>query len=195
MHTAPVIAILTPNILTGIGLKTILEKVIPMADVELFDRVEALQEAEPERFVHLFIAIQLYRQHREWFNRHTRRLILLTGGQPHETEPRFYALNVCQSEERLIHDLLAMHRGAHPHQGHPHPNPSPRSITLTEREADVLRLIARGAINKEIADELGIGLTTVITHRRNIMEKLQLKSVAELMLYALRNGFAPTDTL
>ncbi len=195
MHTPPFIAILTPNILTGIGLKTILEKVIPMADVELFDRVEALQEAEPERFAHLFIAVQLYRQHRDWFNHRMRRLILLTGGQSHENEPGFYALNVCQSEEGLIHDLLAMHRGAHPHQGQPQYNPSPRSITLTEREAEVLRLIAHGAINKEIADKLGIGLTTVITHRRNIMEKLQLKSVAELMLYALRNGYAPTDTL
>ena len=45
----PLIAVLTPNILTGIGLKAILEKVIPVAEVELYSSVEALGEASPER--------------------------------------------------------------------------------------------------------------------------------------------------
>ncbi|MBQ1979349.1 MAG: response regulator transcription factor, partial [Alistipes sp.] len=74
-------------------------------------------------------------------------------------------------------------------------DPAPRTAQLTEREAEVLRLIARGKINKEIADELGIALTTVITHRRNLMEKLHMRSVAELMLYALHQGYVEHERL
>ncbi len=49
---------------------------------------------------------------------------------------------------------------------------------LTEREAEVLTLIAGGLINKQVADRLEIGLTTVISHRRNIMEKLGIRTAA-----------------
>jgi len=72
---------------------------------------------------------------------------------------------------------------------------SPHHPRLTEREIEVLRLITRGRINKEIAEELGIGLTTVITHRRNIMEKLRMRSLAELVLYAIRAGYIGTEAL
>lgn len=191
MSSHPTIAILTPNTLTGVGLTAILERVIPLAEVELFADAEALREANPERFVHFFVSVQLFRQHRELFNDRLRRVILLSSGE-HDAELGMHRLNICQSEERLIHDLLMMHRGAHPGYGQ-HTHSPQRAATLTEREAEVLRLLVRGMINKEIAEELGIGLTTVITHRRNMMEKLQVRSVAELMLYALREGFIDTE--
>ena len=59
----------------------------------------------------------------------------------------------------------------------------------------MLTLIARGLINKEIADRLGIGLTTVISHRRNIMEKLGIRSVAGLAVYALTSGLVDADEI
>lgn len=195
MTHRPSIAVLTPNILTGIGLKAILEKVIPMADVELYADFEQLQAAAPERFVHYFVSAQLYRLHAAFFAPIRRHVILLTSGLKHEEEEGMHLLNVCNSEEQLLHDLMAMHRGAHPHRGMATTAPTPRSAQLTEREADVLRLIAEGKINKEIADDLGIALTTVITHRRNLMEKLRVRSVAELMLYALHAGYVKHETL
>ena len=60
---------------------------------------------------------------------------------------------------------------------------------LSTREIDVLRLVASGFINKEIADKLCIGLSTVVTHRKNIMEKLNLKSVSALTIYAVTHGY------
>lgn len=195
MTHRPSIAVLTPNILTGIGLKAILEKVIPMADVELYADFEQLQAASPERFVHFFVSVQLYRLHAAFFAPLQRRTILLTSGLKHEHEEGMHLLNVCNSEEQLLHDLMAMHRGAHPHRGMGNVEHTPRTAQLTEREVDVLRLIARGKINKEIADELGIALTTVITHRRNLMEKLRMRSVAELMLYAIHAGYVEHETL
>jgi DNA-binding NarL/FixJ family response regulator len=59
---------------------------------------------------------------------------------------------------------------------------------LTARERQVLRLIAQGQKNREIADELGIAVKTVETHRTKIMQKLDLHNSAELAAYAIRRG-------
>jgi DNA-binding NarL/FixJ family response regulator len=59
---------------------------------------------------------------------------------------------------------------------------------LTPREREVLRLLAQGRSNKEAAAALGIGLKTVETHRMNLMAKLDLHSVVDLVRYAIRNG-------
>jgi two-component system, NarL family, response regulator NreC len=57
---------------------------------------------------------------------------------------------------------------------------------LTEREKEVLQLIAEGRSNKEVANLLNLGVSTVETHRGNIMQKLDLHSTAEIVLYAMR---------
>ena len=69
-----------------------------------------------------------------------------------------------------------------------------RSKTLTDREIQVLRQIASGAINKEIADRLSISFNTVLTHRKNITAKTGIKTVSGLTFYAIINGYAsPSD--
>ncbi len=50
-------------------------------------------------------------------------------------------------------------------------------------------MIVQGLINKEIAEKLNISLTTVITHRKNIMDKLGMKSVSALTIYAVMHGY------
>ena len=60
--------------------------------------------------------------------------------------------------------------------------------SLTEREREVLRLVARGLTTKEIAGTLEISMRTVDTHRANLMRKLELKSVALLTQFAIREG-------
>jgi two-component system, NarL family, response regulator NreC len=57
---------------------------------------------------------------------------------------------------------------------------------LTAREKQVLQLLAEGNSNKEVANLLNLGLSTVDTHRTNLMQKLNLHSTAELVLYAVR---------
>ncbi len=70
-----------------------------------------------------------------------------------------------------------------------------RPQELTPREVEVLRELVMGHINKEIAARLNISLTTVITHRRNIMEKLHAKSVATLAIYAVMHGIVSADKI
>ena len=57
---------------------------------------------------------------------------------------------------------------------------------LTEREREVLQLLAEGRSNKEVAALLDVGLSTVETHRANLMQKLNLHNTAEIVLYAVR---------
>ncbi len=59
---------------------------------------------------------------------------------------------------------------------------------LTDREAEIIKLIAERYSNQEIAEKLFISIHTVYTHRKNIMKKLKLKSPVELILYAIDKG-------
>ena len=67
-------------------------------------------------------------------------------------------------------------------------NPYSDSHELSERERDVLVLVAKGLANKEIADKLNISIHTVMSHRKNIAHKTGIKSVAGLTVYALLNN-------
>lgn len=62
---------------------------------------------------------------------------------------------------------------------------------LARREREVLRMIAQGMRSQAIGDELHISVSTVEVHRRNIMRKLGLHTIAELTKYAIREGIAP----
>jgi len=73
---------------------------------------------------------------------------------------------------------------SHTSEGQPSPDP------LTEREVDVLRLIARGLSNQEIAETLVVSIATVYTHVSKILDKLHLASRTQAALYALREGLA-----
>jgi len=64
------------------------------------------------------------------------------------------------------------------------------SRSLTGREREVLKFISEGKSNSEVAEILRISIRTVETHRANIMNKLDLRNTAELVRYAIQNGFA-----
>ena len=65
---------------------------------------------------------------------------------------------------------------------------NPAFVVLTDREREALQLVSEGKSTKDVADQLNISVKTVETHRRNIMEKLNLHSMAELTKYAVREG-------
>jgi two-component system response regulator NreC len=60
--------------------------------------------------------------------------------------------------------------------------------TLTDREKQVLRLVALGSSNKEVADSLRISVKTAMTHREHLMEKLNLRNRTELIKFAIKKG-------
>ncbi len=68
-----------------------------------------------------------------------------------------------------------------------------RNEHLTEREINVLMWLAKGLSNKEIADKLNISIHTVNTHRKNIMDKTSIRSLAGLTVYAVSKGIISLD--
>ena len=69
----------------------------------------------------------------------------------------------------------------------------PARLVLTEREREVLQMVAEGMSNKEMADRLHLSAKTVEHHRAHLMEKLGLHDVARLTRYAVRHGLVPAE--
>ncbi|HEV2126359.1 MAG TPA: response regulator transcription factor, partial [Chloroflexota bacterium] len=105
--------------------------------------------------------------------------------------------------DELVRAIRQVHRGEsslHPtiarkllqEMSRPSQKP-PTEDPLTDREVEVLKLVAQGNSNQEIADELVISEATVRTHVSNILSKLHLASRTQAALYALREGLASLD--
>lgn len=192
------IAIVEANTLTSLGLKTILERMIPMAVIRTFHSFGELTDDTPDMYAHYFISAQIYVEHNAFFLPRKRKTIVLAGDSHQFQLSGVPILNIYQAEEQLVKDILKLHQHAH-HDGYPikdmPPTPPTTGHELSAREIEVLVLITKGLINKEIADKLNIGLTTVITHRKNITEKLGIKSVSGLTIYAVMNGYVEADRI
>ena len=198
MNHQPEIAIIESNTLTCLGLKGILEEMIPMATIRTFHQFSELMDDTPDMYAHYFISAQIYVEHNAFFLPRKRKTIVLAGDSHQFQLSGVPILNIYQAEEQLVKDILKLHQHAH-HDGYPvkdmPPTPPTTGHELSAREIEVLVLITKGLINKEIADKLNIGLTTVITHRKNITEKLGIKSVSGLTIYAVMNGYVEADRI
>src|ERR1700674_2290025 len=73
------------------------------------------------------------------------------------------------------------------------PNNNSAASSVKPRERQVLQLLAQGNSNKEVAGSLGLSVRTVETYRANIMSQLNVHSVGELILYAIRNNIIIID--
>lgn len=207
MKNLPEIAIINANTLSSIGLQSLIEKMMPQAIVRKFNSFESFICDTPDMYFHYFISSQILIEHSSFFVERKNKTIVLTTGRI--TMPyisNFHTLNICVDEEMMIRSLLRLQQSAHAGGQHlPHEmqqdKPAAASKNWTEpnglsaREVEVLVLIVRGMANKEIAEELNISITTVISHRKNIMEKLNIKSVSGLTIYAVMNGYIEADRI
>ena len=199
----PEIAIVDSNTLSCLGLQNLLEEIIPTAIIRSFRSFGELMDDTPDMYAHYFISSQIYFEHTSFFLPRKPKTIVLAGGDNQPQLSGVPTLNIYQDEKGLVKDILQLHRYGHQH-GHPDKQPdSLRSAMpphadaheLSAREIEVLVLITKGLINKEIADKLNISLTTVITHRKNIVEKLGIKSVSGLTIYAVMHGYIDADRI
>ncbi|MBO1363304.1 response regulator transcription factor [Prevotella sp. A2931] len=187
----PKIAIIDKNTLAVMGLKQILQNVMPIMKVDHFATLEELQRCDPDSYVHYFVAMNIILENRQFFlDRRVKTIVLVPSNDPNSQLKGFNCLCQSVSEEQFVKNLLILEQHAHPHGEHFPEMPKPlKAKILSAREIEVLSLIAQGMLNKEIAEQLNIGMTTVITHRKNIIEKLGLKSVSALTIYAVMHGY------
>ncbi len=197
MKKKPELAIVENNTLAAIGLKGLLESAIPMIKVQTFGTFGEFESSAPEHFMHYFVSMHIVLAHRNFFcaetyQHHT--IVLTPSNDPNSQLQDFHCLCVNVPESQLIKEIVNLQRSGHPHGEHI-PAPITKEKALSDREIEVLSLVAQGKINKEIADLLCIGLTTVITHRKNIQEKLGLKSISSLTIYAVMHGYVDINKI
>lgn len=197
------IAIIDSNTLCSMGLANLVQELIPQAPIRTFRSFKELVMDTPDLYAHYFVAAGIFFEHTAYFLERKHKTIVLTTSDNQPQLAAMHTLNVCQDEPHLAKSILQMHHHGHP-QNAPQPpgypaqptkQPEPNEHELSAREIEVLTLIARGHINKEIADKLHISLTTVISHRKNITEKIGIKSVAGLTIYAVMHGYVEADSI
>ena len=193
----PKIAIIDPNTLSALGLKTILQQVLPIMTVDTYGSFSELTANHPDDYFHYFTAMNVVLENKSFFQERRRKTIVLTLSLDTMSQlSDFKCLCTNVPEDQLIRSILTLQQHGHGHGEHlpPMPNILKQKI-LTDREIEVMSLIVQGYINKEIANRLNIALATVITHRKNIMEKLGLKSVSALTIYAVMHGYVDINKI
>ena len=193
----PKIAIIDANTLSVIGLKQILQNVLPIMTVDTYGSLAELEANQPDQYFHYFVSLDIVLTHRSFFAQRRRKTIVLTLSFSDTSQlADFHSLCINQPEPQLIRQLLMLEQ--HAHSGGRNLPPMPQALQqriLTDREIEVMSLIVQGYINKEIADRLNISLSTVITHRKNIMDKLGMKSVSALTIYAVMHGYVDINNI
>ena len=197
MIARPKIAVIDPNTLAAMGLKQILQNVMPIMTVDTYGSFLELLSNQPDDYFHYFVSMNIVLENRTFFTEHRRQTIVLTlsldGGSQFS---EFHSICINVPEQELVRSLLMLEQHAHP-QGKNLP-PMPQTLqrkVLSDREIEVMALIVQGYINKEIADRLNIGLATVVTHRKNIMDKLGMRSVSALTIYAVMHGYVDINKI
>lgn len=173
-------AIIHQNVLVSTGISQILH--------ELFDfRTTILDindiEAVLDNYDLLIISSNVFTSHHKFFYTRKHKTIIITSNLLHGCE-NINIIDEYWSKDKIVAAIqntisnLELIKSSH--------------NELTKREIEVLQLVVKGHINKEIADILNISFNTVLTHRKNITSKLGIKSISGLSVYAMMNGLIST---
>ena len=193
---SPRIAIIDANTLATIGLKSILQEIMPIMQVDIYGSFAELQANNPEKYFHYFVAMNIVLEHRTFFLEKRNKTIVLTLGLDNATTlSDFHSLCVNVPEKQLVKSLLALEQHAHANGRNLPPVQRQQPNPLSDREIEVLSLVAQGHINKEIADILNISMPTVVSHRKNITEKLGMKIISALTIYAVMHGYVDINKI
>lgn len=188
------VALILSEALRSIGLEQVIREVTEGASFKHFrhfDHFQKIDEAEP--FDVAFVESDQAALFRDYFRTRRTHLVIVTNSllptfQSDGTE-NVATISAQAMEEELyrhLQDVFAQYEKIQD-------NSSEKE--LSPREVDVLKEVARGSTNKEIADELNISMNTVMSHRKNITAKLNIKTVSGLTFYALVNGIISGDEL
>ena len=189
----PQIAILSENTLEAMSLRSLISDIAPGVDIACYSNIESFNAASP-LVAHMFISAKLLFANMEMFRPMLRRTIVITDGDNTQfAQLGMHTIDTTQSESAIVRKILQIHSAGHPVGHHAHNVERAAATTaetaaLSQREREVLALLVKGYINKEIADKLNISLTTVIFHRNNISEKLKTRSLGRLTIYAVLNN-------
>lgn len=178
------VAIISRNSLFVFALKALCKEYLNVQTVVAYETVADFEE-DGEAVGLLFVDASTWLQHADMLRSQTDKTVVLVAEVP--TKPQIYEHDThlvipVSANYHEIGNFLKQYWGKEPENKRQHDK------VLSLREEEVLKLVCTGRLNKEIADELNISMHTVISHRKNICTKLNIKSVPALTIYAVLNG-------
>lgn len=185
------IAIILPDTLQGAGLQTILTEYFPPVEIGCFTTYEFLMASGGDNFDYYFTLSETFVMNVDFFLPRKSKTVILTDCPVCGPSVSSYTnlLTVRASLETIIEQVQQLF------DADVNNSAGEGNKELSAREIEVLQLVVKGTINKEIADKLNISLNTVLTHRKNITAKLGIKTVSGLTFYAIMHGIISADDI
>jgi DNA-binding CsgD family transcriptional regulator len=185
----PCIAIIDRNTLSGIALRSILWETFGNVEIHLYTTMDRFIADSNRHFIHFFVDSDiLFRYIDEFVTLKSQTTVLHEGTGSKFIKEGFNVLDLSLGEGELKNRILQMQLVSRYEQEMDEGRRRNAGNELSPREQEVLVLMVKGLINKEIAEKLGVSLPTVIFHRNNICEKLQTRSIGKLTIHAVLSG-------
>lgn len=192
----PCFAIIDRNTLSYIALKNVLQEMFNQVEVYAYNTIEDFIRDSNRHFVHFFVSSDILFSHADEFETLRLQTTVLSEGENRNLEETgFRVLDVSLPEENISERLEHLKMTGQCERPTAASTLKSSAGTLSLREKEVLRLIVKGHINKEIADILKISTPTVIFHRNNICEKLGTRSVGKLTVIAVLSGLVDINEI
>ncbi|MCC8171663.1 MAG: LuxR C-terminal-related transcriptional regulator [Parabacteroides sp.] len=184
------IAIVLSDTLRYLGLQNLLTSYFAPVEISYYPDFFALHENGSDLYDYYITDAEQFLMNADFFlPRKNKTIVLAEGTVPAAAASFSHFLTLSATQETIIGQL----QGFFVSESAPVPGEANKELSV--REIEVLQLIVKGAINKEIADKLSISLNTVLSHRKNITAKLGIKTVSGLTFYAMMNGYISADDI
>jgi DNA-binding CsgD family transcriptional regulator len=185
----PCIAIIDHNTLSSIALREIITANFSDVEVMVYGSLSSFIRDSNRHFIHFFVSADILFRNIDEFETLTARTTVLSEGQDRRLSHAGYnVLDISLEENALTSAILRIQLTSRYEDQTNNSGRKAMGSELSQREKEVLRLMIKGLINKEIAEKLEISLPTVIFHRNNICDKLQTRSIGKLTIYAVLSG-------
>ena len=185
----PCIAIIDRNTLSAIALRSILWETFSNVEIHLYNTMDRFIRDSNRHFIHFFVHSDiLFRHIDEFVTLKNQTTVLHEGSGGRFTKEGFNVLDLSLNESELKNRIIQMQLVSRYDENMDSGRGRSAGNDLSPREQEVLILMVKGLINKEIAQHLNISLTTDIFHRNNICEKLQTRSIGRLTIFAMLSG-------
>jgi len=185
----PCFAIIESNTLVRISLGEILSDMYDQVEILPYGTISEFIKDSNRHFIHFFIGSEILFNNIDEFELLKQQTTVLSiGATKHFEEAGYNVLDMSRNEHEIRSTLLNLQFIGSFGALHEIKHTKGSKNRLSDREREVLKLMIKGLINKEIAQELGISLPTVIFHRNNICEKLQTRSIGKMTIFAVLSG-------
>lgn len=179
------------------ALRNVLWDMFNGVEIYSYTSMDAFIRDSNRHFVHFFVDSDILFSEAEEFETLKSQTTVMSKGENRACEESgFKVLDITRPEHEIMQDLRRIQNTGQYGEA-PAIGKETKGITerLSAREKEVLTLMVKGLINKEIASELGISLPTVIFHRNNICLKLKTRSIGKMTVYAVLAGIVEINEI